>query len=449
MKPFLLVLLVTALCRTILAAENQQIVFHDVTVIDGTGAASKPHMTVVISGNRIVEVAPAAETTIPARARVIDASGRFLIPGLWDMHVHLSKSGENTLPLFIANGVTSVRDMGGDVDQLLRWKSEIEEGKRVGPRIKMAGPMLETAAKIEQMRRDRGVEPFERLRIGIAGPDEAEAVVDRLAQKRVDFLKIRSVASVETYRAISAAAQKRGLTLVGHPVTTADEILRARQRSIEHGFYPSLDDRAAEQRRELFRGFSSNGMAMVPTFIVGEVMLNPYAKMKRIAKDQEGRVEPKRKYLSGYLIEDWKEQVEELKDPWPGLEDFLSKRLRDVGEMFGEGVRIMPGTDTAVLLIWPGFSLHDELRLFIERLGMTPMQAIVSATRSPAEFFGLQESLGTIEKGKFADLVLLQADPLKDIANTTQIATVVRHGRLFTAADIQKLLKTVETAARQ
>jgi imidazolonepropionase-like amidohydrolase len=299
------------------------------------------------------------------------------------------------------------------------------------------------------MKRGGGVEPFERFRIGIGGPEEAESVVDRLARKGVDFLKIRSVSSVETYRAIAAAARRYGLTLVGHPVAPPEEILRAGQRSIEHGFYPPLGDRTAEQRRELFRQFRSNGIAMVPTFVVGEVLLVPYARMKAIAEDQEGRIEPKRKYLSGYLIKDWREQVEEQKEPWPGLRDYLAKRLREVREMLEADVRIMPGTDTAVLLIWPGFSVHDELRIFVDQLGMTPMQAIVSATRSPAEFFGLQESLGTIEKEKLADMVLLQADPLTDIANTSRIEAVIRDGKLFGALEIQRLLAEVASTARR
>src|SRR6185369_11956149 len=128
-----------------------------------------------------------------------------------------------------------------------------------------------------------------------------------------------------------------------------------------------------------------------------EALLVPYAQMKAIAEDAEGRVDPRRKYLSGYMIEDWKEQVEEQKEPWPGLHEYLKTRLQDVREMFEAGVRIMPGTDTAVVLIWPGFSLHDELRIFVQQLGMTPMQAIVSATRSPAEFFGIQDTVGSVE----------------------------------------------------
>jgi imidazolonepropionase-like amidohydrolase len=148
------------------------------------------------------------------------------------------------------------------------------------------------------------------------------------------------------------------------------------------------------------------------------------------------------------MIEDWKEQVEEQKEPWPGLRDYLKTRLQDVREMFEAGVRIMPGTDTAVVLIWPGFSLHDELRIFVEQLGMTPMQAIISATRSPAEFFGIQDTVGTVETGKIADLILLERNPVENIKDTTSIAVVMRDGKYFERPEIEKMLADMASQAR-
>ncbi len=423
------------------------LVIRHVTIIDATGAQPKPNMTLVIIDGRISDIGADGSVSVPKGAQVIDARRKFLIPGLWDMHVHLAKTGENTLPLFIANGVTSVRDCGGDYELLLRWRKEIAEGKLSGPRIKASGPILESASNVERMKREGTVEPVDRFRLGVPNAESAEAIAARIAAMGVDFIKIRTVASLETYRAIAAAAQKHNLALVGHAAASPEEIIKAGQRSVEHSFIPPLSSRTQKQRAELFRKMAAEKIAVTPTLIVGEALLTSYERAAAIAEDSEGKLDVRRRYLSGYLIEDWREQVAEKKEARMDLTKMLAERVRDLREMHQAGVTLLPGTDAGVLLIFPGFSLHDELRLMVEQVGLTPMEAIVSATRRPAEFLGLAQSLGTIERGKIADLVLLDANPLDHISAMQRIAGVAVGGRFFSKAELQQMLARIESAA--
>lgn len=427
-----------------------------VTVIDGTGAPPRADVTVLVEGDRITWVGESGKASIPRGARVVNAAGKYLIPGLWDMHVHLAKVGENALPLFVANGVTSVRDMGGDYAVAPRWKREVAAGSRTGPRIMTAGPILESASNVARMKGEKTIEfdtfPVERTRIAVGSAEEAERAVELVAGLGADFVKVRTIESVETYRAIAAAARRRGLPLVGHSTAPPEEIARAGQRSIEHALLPPLGGRAEAERKELFGRLAQNGTAVVPTIVVAaKSLLVPYKDAVAVVRDARGLVDARRKYLSGYLVEDWKEQAEERRgDELISLfEKLRPEVLRDLKEMRAAGVRVMPGTDVGVLLIYPGFSLHDELQLLVSDLGMTPMEAIVSATRHPAEFFGLQDSLGTVEKGKLADLVLLDADPLAEIGNTRRIAGVVAAGRFMPKAELRRMLRRVEDAARR
>ncbi len=250
--------------RRVLAIRN-------VTVIPATGDQPIANATVLIRDERIVAIGPAAEIVVPAGARVVEGAGKFLLPGFIEMHAHTSKTRASALGLFVANGVTTVRDTGGDHEELLRWRREVRSGLRVGPRMLIAGPYLESASNLERMRKDppeERVEPFERIRIPVGSPQEARRIVAELAARELDFLKVRTVQNRETYLALNEAANAHGIPLVGHVTGIPPEVvLVAGQDGVEHGFYPTLDGKTREERLVVWRRFAERGVAVVPTLV--------------------------------------------------------------------------------------------------------------------------------------------------------------------------------------
>lgn len=445
------VLVVALACLPGCAARQTSVAIRNVTVIPMTGAAPSAGQTVLVRGGRIAEIGPAAQVRTPADAMVVDGTGRFLIPGLVEMHAHTSKTRASALGLYVVYGVTTLRDQGSEHAEVLRWRREIRSGARVGPRMLIAGPYLESLRNIERMRRDppeERVEPFERARIPVGSPNDARHVIDSLAALELDHFKIRTVQDRATYLALAAAAHARGKRLVGHVVTTSPaEFLEAGQDGAEHGFPIALDSLPREERMAFWRQLSARDVGIVPTIVVAtESVFRPLEYFRALVSDTTGATHPLRPYLSRFMILDWREQVEEVT---PQRREYFDRAwpiaLKHLREMRDAGVRIMAGSDVAVLNIFPGASLHEELRLFVDSVGMTPAEALASATRKPAEWLGLADSVGTIESGKVADLVLLDANPLDDITNTRRIAAVVLRGALFQRKDLDALLASVAT----
>jgi imidazolonepropionase-like amidohydrolase len=433
-------------------AQGQQpgpIAIRNVTVIPMTGTGPVTGQTVVVREGRIVAIGPAARVRVPDGATVVEGTGRYLIPGLFEMHAHTSKTRASALGLYVVHGVTTLRDQGSEHAEVLRWRREIRSGARVGPRMIIAGPYLEALRNIERMRRDppeSRVEPFERARIPIGSPADAWRVMDSLAALELDHFKIRTVQDSATYVALGAAARAHGKRLTGHAGTGSPTLfLAAGQDGLDHGFPPTIDSLPREVRMTFWRALAARDVGVVPTgVVVMASVFQPLAYFQALVDDTTASVHPLRPYLSKFMILDWREQVDEasperrayFEQAWPVA-------VRHFREMREAGVRIMAGSDVAVLNIFPGASLHDELRLFVDSLGMSPLEALASATRAPAEWLGLADSVGTIEPGKVADLVLLEADPLAAITNTRRIAAVVLRGRLLERNDLESLLSAV------
>jgi imidazolonepropionase-like amidohydrolase len=432
-----------------------------VNVIDATGTPAQPNMTAIIREGRIAELGPSDAVQVPADAKRVDASGEYLIPGLWDMHVHtvfgdwLPRDEKVALPLFVANGITGVRDMGGDLDVLKEWRSGIAAGRLLGPRMIIAGPMLD------------GPVPRFPSSAPVANAADARRIVDDLTARGVDFIKIQSLIPRDGYFAAADEAKKLRIVFVGHvpDAVRASEASNAGQKSIEH--FTGIFEGSTAIEDQLIKGPKSLGLnvknydpararsliALMAKNRTWQVPTLVWERGQWLVDDIDLSHDPLVKYAPrAWKDHTWPMFVSDIEkdmdtDPLPVRKKFVQMELDMTLAMFRAGVPFMAGTDTAAgVHIFPGFSLHQELVLF-QRAGLTPMQALQTATLNPARFMGRTEDLGTVEKGKLADLVLLDANPLEDIANTQKIRGVVLAGRYFDRPALDRMLRGVEKAA--
>lgn len=442
-----------------------------VTVIDGTGTALKLDMTVLIVGERIAHLGSSKQVNIPNKAHVVDGRGKFLIPGLWDMHVHISD--KSYLSLLVANGVTGVRDMGGSPDefqQLQQWRREVTDGIRIGPRILMAGIHVDGPRQLGRP---------SSLNVGTS--DEARHAVNMLKRGGADFIKVYSMLPRDAYLALAEEAKQQGLPFVGH-VPFQVSVIEASdvgQKTIEHlfGMFAACSINELALRDQAVALINREGFG---AFVQAELQdqlrsLNGYDRKKatalfaRLAKNNTWQVptlvgwrnlsSPKEfrfprggKYLSSEKQETWKRQRTNLhstltREYRKNSEKLFHKQLELVGAMHRAGVGILAGTDTATLYVVPGFSLHEELTLLV-KAGLSPMEALQAATRNPAKYLDKLDVLGTIEIGKIADMVLLEANPLEKIEYTQRIAGVFMDGHFFSKADLRIMLDEVESSVR-
>ncbi len=440
-------------------AQESTLAFTHVNVIDATGAPVQADMTVIVQGKQILQVGKSGETSVPKAARVVDGRGKYLIPGLWDMHVHeifgeWLPEDEKIIPLlFVANGVTGVRDMGGDLEPLKKWRARIAEGKLLGPRMIIAGPMLD------------GPVPQFPSSAPVKDPADGRRIVDELKQNGADFIKIQSLIPRDGYFAAADEAKKIGIVFAGHvpDKVRAAEASNAGQKSIEHltGVFEgcsTVEDELMAAPRGPGRGrFLSTydperAKALITLFVKNETWQVPTLYWERgewLIEQTNADPDPLAKYApAAWRERTWPMFTRDISkswstDPVADREKFVQAELKMVGEMKRAGVPILAGTDTAAgVRVYPGFSLHDELGLLVQA-GLTPMEALQAATLNAGKYLGLVDT-GTIEKGKRADLVLLDANPLQDIGNTRKIQSVVLAGRYFSRADLDRLLHEVE-----
>ena len=411
-----------------------------VTVIDpGSGGNEQRDMTVLFRDSMIIAVEKSALARVPSGTEIHDEQGRYVMPGLWDVHVHLTQVGPKAFPLFLANGITSVRDMGSDLIEIRQWQEARSQGALI-PRILTPGPKLDGMTYEESLHAE-----YRPDRFIVTSPETARAIVDVLLKSHVDFIKVHNGMTAAIYDAIAKEAHAVGLPFDGHlPEAGPLAAAAAGQRTLEHGqhmmpcseadwqkIHTEPANRAVDEetwcatlevQAKMFPAIVRAGEWLTPTLTVwrsGDMIGRPNVKVLAAKLSGSATVWPE-------LQQWWDSEMGS-----PPFTDFQRSLLERAPEMAAAasqaGVKLLAGTDLGDPYVVPGYSLHDELELMVAA-GVPTLKALQSATSEPASAFGLSSTLGTIAPGRSADLLILDTDPLQNISNTRRIAAVVSNG---------------------
>jgi imidazolonepropionase-like amidohydrolase len=436
-----------------------------VAVVDVEHGRLLADRTVLVRAGRIAAVGAAAAVVVPAGARVVDGRGRFLMPGLWDMHVHAARDGRARFfwPLLVAHGVTGAREMGSYLDSLLHYRAAAAGRPGDAPRIVWSSPMLD------------GVPAAWAHAYGVADPAAARTAVDSMQALGFAFLKVYDRLSPEAYFAIAEQARRRGLPFAGHVprAVSAVQASDAGQRSLEHlpgmmfACHPPAAGFAAERRAAAARhGADSDSARAAQARLYAALVADPdpeacAAVMRRLAKNgtwwtptlvlELGRRtadDPRLRAVPPALAARWRAGLAATTPEDAAFDRDVVRSARAVVRIARDaGVPLLAGTDASdEPFVYPGASLHDELALLVAS-GLTPAQALRAATLEPARYLNAADTLGTVAAGRVADLVLLDADPLRDIAHTRRIRAVVYRGRWIDGPERARLLALGEAAA--
>lgn len=444
----------------------------NVTVVDIQSNRLLDGQTVLVDGGRILAVDDNAFVDVPVTAKTVDGTGRFLLPALWDMHTHIyAISPLLDLPLHIAYGVTNVRDMQGCPqkndpfiacpEEKRRWSAEAVAAERVGPRIQASTSFMANGPGM--LERMKGLPEF----FGTATPEQARAFVQHFAGS-VDAIKVYDRIPREPYFSLIDEARRLGLEVVGHRPHAISAIeAAANQKSIEHARFilhesfrgseelreaggtsrwhedrrRILDEHDPEMAEAIFSAMRDAGTWYVPTHLTRWV--------DAYAEDVSVREDPLLRYLHPLMKWQWLEDVDGTlaSDPSPearqSYREFYQKGLELTGAAHRAGVKLLTGTDYLVA----GAYVHRELEQLV-LAGLTPAQALHTATLAPAEYFGLESQYGSVSPGKVADLLLLNANPLEEIRNTQLIESVIFNGNLYHQDAIHQISSHVQRQAR-
>lgn len=437
----------------------------NVAIIEPGQSQVRNHCTVVIDHGIFTQVGDSNRIRIPVGAQQIDGTGKFLIPGLWDMHVH--PADETDLGLFTANGVTGIRIMAG-LPMYFDWREKIAKGELLGPTMFIASRLVD------------GKNPIWKNSLTLPLGGDAKALVSKIKGEGWDFIKTYDVLTRESYLALAREAKAQGIPIAGHVPFAVNPVEAAKngQKSMEHlsnilescfkgepefraklqiamrseePYGPTVDRVATElgleklsydpeRAQKLCKDLGKTKMWQCPTLIGTRALAH--------ADELTNTPDERMKYVTMKTRERWKKTNEKdikeaSKEAWDDWKAQCQKKFDLVLPLKKAGSRFLAGTDSQVPFCYFGSSLHDELALLVEA-GFTPTEALETATLNPARFFGQERKWGTIGKGKRADAVLLDRNPLLDIHNTTSIRAVVQNGKVLQRDELDAILKASE-----
>jgi imidazolonepropionase-like amidohydrolase len=436
----------------------QSLVIKNISVVDVAAGSVKAPANVVIKDGKIASI---GAKFWPADATDVDGSGKYLIPGLWDMHVH-NWEKTSLYGLYVANGVLGIRDTGSNRAMTRQWQEQVKTGEIIGPRLVTSGPIVDGP----------GPNNYPKLPVEtIATPADVPMVVDRLMQSGSDFIKPLSRLDRDSYFALLKYANERHIVVAGHVPSAISvwEAVRAGQHSVEHmqmvplacsteepEIRKEMAEAAAKKDREatlrlrqrvaetfsqehctaLFREMKKSNAWIDPTFVSGWLRW-------RIATG-EAQKDTNVRFVPQYLRAEWADPSNHEDPPTAAQQEQERKdeeaRKRMVLAMKTANVGILIGSDTGDPYVLPGFVVHQEMALLVE-YGLTPAEALRASTLEPARYFGITASEGTVEKGKNANLVIVDANPLADISNTRRVDAVILGGRLLKRDQLDALLQ--------
>jgi len=459
----ILLLLVCLFVARAVDAQTMRIV--NATVVDVATGELRRGSTIVVQGNRITSV---GSTTTDSGGQVVDATGVYVIPGLWDMHTHAffgdsSPDGRDLiLPLFIANGVTSIRDMGSSLDEILRARADVAAHTLLGPRMIVSGPMLD------------GPKVSFPASIAITTPAVGRETVDSLKRRGVDFIKIQSGVPRDAYFAIADEAKKVGVRFEGHvpDAIRASEAITAGQRTFEHliGIFEASSPDEDKYITDKYDGGTKRPGVFLKTYdpvrearIIQQIAAAGVWQCPTLFWERgqwlvdvvDAANDPDLAYAAKSWVARWPASRASIlkglaSDPRPVRSEFVEHELAIIRKLHTAHVPFLAGTDTpAGVDVIPGISLHLELERFVAA-GFTPLEALRTATLNPAVFYGKTGDYGSVQAGRVADLVMLSANPLSDIKKTRAIVGVVVDGRYLSSTDLDRLrARLKETAANR